>query len=196
MKVLLGITGSVAGTLVKKLVIELNNAGHEVQVVTTFSANYFQKRPFWNVFRQLFKGKLGIGKPCTIAGVRVWSDFDEWRGRKYQRNQEIAHIALRDWADVLVIAPCSANTLAKMANGICDNLLTCIVRAWDRKKSIVIAPAMNTKMWEHPVTEIHLTQLQQWYNLQIAQPVSKKLACGDDGIGALASITQIVKLVK
>ena len=195
MKVLLGVTGSVAAIKLEKLVKELQKAGHEVQIVTTFSARYFQRKPVWNIVWQFIKAKFRIGKLQKIWGARVWSDFDEWPGTKYRKGQEIPHIALRDWADALLIAPCSANTLAKMANGICDNLLTCTVRAWDRKKKVIIAPAMNTKMWEHPATDLHIEQLREWYDLKVVQPVSKKLACGDEGMGALAPIEHIVQSV-
>ena len=124
---------------------------------------------------------------------------------------------LRRWADVLLIAPCDANTLAKLALGMCDNCLTCVYRAWDRGKPIVLAPAMNTFMWEHPATARHLCQIAAdatgvapplvepldvcaWINgngpgLRVAGPVSKKLACDDVGLGALAGRDEIVELV-
>lgn len=59
----------------------------------------------------------------------------------------VLHIELRRWADVLVLAPLSANTMAKVAHGLCDNLLTSVVRAWDYAKPMIVAPAMNTYMW-------------------------------------------------
>ena len=69
------------------------------------------------------------------------------------------HIELRKVAKLLVIAPLSANTMGKLANGLCDNLLTCVFRAWDFRSaeaagSVIVAPAMNTFMYEHPLTEI------------------------------------------
>jgi len=66
----------------------------------------------------------------------------------------VLHIDLAKWADIFVIAPCSANTLAKLAYGICDNLLTSVARAWDADRPLVIAPAMNTHMWTHPHTAV------------------------------------------
>ncbi len=195
MKILLGITGSVAATLAEKLVCELEKAGHEVQIVSTFSAGYFQKKPFWFFLGQLLRTKFGWGKLPHISGARIWTDFDEWPSLRYRKNQSIPHIALRDWADAIVIAPLSANTLSKAANGICDNLLTCVLRAWDRSKPVIIAPAMNTKMWEHPVTDEHLAKLKIWYDLRLVPPVSRKLACGDVGVGAMAAIADIVKAI-
>ena len=70
---------------------------------------------------------------------------------------------VRRWADVLLIAPLSANTLGKLAGGLCDNLLTCVARAWDLRdgrKRMLVAPSMNTDMWEHPLTARQLAELQ------------------------------------
>ncbi|TVY31251.1 putative phosphopantothenoylcysteine decarboxylase, partial [Lachnellula occidentalis] len=93
----------------------------------------------------------------------IFLDEDEWV-HPWTRGQGILHIELRRWAHVLVIAPLSANTLAKITGGFADNLLTSVVRAWDtegviegpglggKRRRIVVAPAMNTAMWRHPVT--------------------------------------------
>ena len=128
------------------------------------------------------------------------------------------HIELRRWAEVLVIAPTDANTLAKLATGLADNCLTCVWRAWDSSRPVVLAPAMNTLMWDHPLTSRHLRQLAagaaaeppaelklealvQWINqhcpkLQIVSPQSKRLACGDVGMGGLAELDDIVVVVQ
>ena len=75
-------------------------------------------------------------------------DEDEWPGRadgqKYQRNDEVLHIELRRWAELFIVAPLDANTLAKLVNGLSDNCLTCVWRAWDPERPVVLAPAMNT----------------------------------------------------
>ena len=197
MKILLGVTGSVAATLTEKLVKALRAAGHEVQIVFTVPAWYFV-----GMGRMGLIGRIGRKitrwsrrQPMEVFGVPAWTDFEEWPGTRYRKNQEIPHIALRDWADAIVIAPLSANTLAKAANGICDNLLTCVLRAWDRKKPVVIAPAMNTKMWEHPATAEHIAKMKGWYDLRLVPPVERKLACGDTGVGAMADIAEIVKVI-
>ena len=88
------------------------------------------------------------------------------------------HIELADWGDVLLIAPLSANTMAKLALGLCDNLVSRIFRCWEPPKVVVVAPAMNTKMWEHAVTARHLEELQG-FGAAVVFPVSKTLACGD-----------------
>ena len=74
----------------------------------------------------------------------------------------MTHIEQRAWADLFLIAPLSANTLSKLATGACDNLLTCVARAWDFDKPILVAPAMNTHMWTHPVTSGQLETLGAW----------------------------------
>lgn len=172
MRILLGITGSVAAILGPKLAAQLQSAGHEVRVVLTQSAHYFVQREDF---------------PCE-----VFTDADEWPGEQYARSEYVLHILLRRWADCLLIAPLSANSLAKLAHGQADNLLTCIARAWDVKRPMVLAPAMNTLMWQHPATASHLKRLNSWLaDLQVVQPVHKTLVCGDTGVGALAPLEDI-----
>lgn len=170
MKILLGVTGSVATTLAPKLIEAL--ALHELKVVVTDKAKYF------------------LPKDLTVRDDS-WEWYSDYH---YTKNDPVGHIELRNWADVFVIAPLSANTLGKLANGICDNLLTCVARAWDFKKPIVIAPAMNTLMWEHPITEVQLNLLKSW-GYTLVPPQDKVLACGDKGMGAMADISVIVEAI-
>lgn len=171
-KILLGVTGSVAATVTKKMVPALVTYGHDVRIVATRTSFYF-----WN---------------REDVDVPIFSEEEEWPGVAYVKDQPVAHIFLRDWADVLLIAPLTANTLGKMAQGQCDNLLTSIVRAWFLYKPLIVAPAMNTQMWLHPLTAQHLGILAQWYNMHTVYPVEKMLACGDVGVGAMADIATIV----
>ncbi|XP_064609740.1 phosphopantothenoylcysteine decarboxylase-like [Liolophura sinensis] len=106
----------------------------------------------------------------------------------------VLHIELRKWADIFVISPLDANTLAKLANGICDNLLTCIVRAWDRRKPLLFAPAMNTNMFEHPLTSQQISILQG-FDYTYIPTICKTLACGDTGAGGMAEVTTIVQKI-
>lgn len=120
------------------------------------------------------------------------------------------HVDLRDWADIMLIAPLSAHSLAKIAQGLCDDTLSCVVRAWDwghgtrPGKPLLLAPAMNTAMWEHPVTRIQLQTIQSFWNSQrdsrpgafVVAPQIKTLACGEVGDGGLASVDEIVKHVR
>lgn len=115
-------------------------------------------------------------------------------------NDSVLHIDLRSWADICVVAPLSAHTLSKIANGLCDDLLTCILRAWDfgNGKPVVLAPAMNTAMWEHPLTTMQLNTIKNFRNndvVKVVHPVAKTLACGDVGVGALADLNDIVTTV-
>jgi phosphopantothenoylcysteine decarboxylase len=168
--ILLGLTGSVATTLAPKLLRQLNRLG-EVKVVTTKSSLYFFD--------------------LMALSYDSYTDIDEWPGPIYVKNDDVLHIQLRDWADVLVIAPLSANTLAKIANGLCDNLLTSVFRAWRRTHPIVLAPAMNTVMWESPFSKQHLDVITKMYDCQVVPPQSKMLACGEAGEGAMAQIDDL-----
>lgn len=79
--------------------------------------------------------------------------------------------------------------------GLCDNLLTCVARAWELKKPLLFCPAMNTKMWEHPITETQVNILRTW-GYTMVPCVSKTLICGDTGLGAMAEVSTIVEYVK
>ena len=181
MKILLGLTGSVATILYQKLIDKLGTVG-DVSIVLTEKAEHFVSNGF--------------------EGVKVFRERKEWQWfrdgaltDKWQREDPILHICLRDKYSALVIAPCSANTLAKLANGICDNLLTSVARAWDFTKPVIIAPAMHSAMYNHPTTQQHIKILESW-RFTIVPPQSKKLACGAEGIGALAEIDDIETALK
>lgn len=174
--ILLGVTGSVAAKLTPKLVMSLQALG-KVQVVATKPARYF-----WE---------------GAATGARLWTDADEWPGELYRRDQEIPHIALGDWADVMVIAPLTANTLTKLALGFADDLLTSAYYAWPADKPVVVAPAMNTRMWLNPLTRTHLDSLRERsVRHRVVLPVSKHLACGTTGIGAMADLEVIAQAVR
>ena len=173
------------------------------------------------------RGGGGVGSSGARGGRGVGSalilDEDEWPGRaegeRYQRGDSVLHIELRKWADIFAVAPLDANTLAKLAVGLCDNCLTCVWRAWDTARPVVLAPAMNTLMWQHPFTRRHLRSLAadagaghipahlsddallQQINdrsptLRIVGPITKALACGDTGIGAMAEVADVVAAVQ
>jgi len=196
-RVLLGVTGSVAALKTPALVDALLQAGHEVRVVATQASLYFFDPA-----------------ELTSRAVPLFRDQDEWPGERYQRDDPVLHIELRRWADLLLIAPLDANTLAKLAVGLSDNCLTCVVRAWEASRPILLAPAMNTLMWEHPLTRRHLQSLMDnevstqevdeliaTLNAQpgpyrIVPPISKRLACGEVGVGAMAELDAIVAAVQ
>lgn len=99
-----------------------------------------------------------------------------------------------------MIAPLSANTLAKLSHGLCDNLLSTLVRAWDWRGGVpvVLAPAMNTLMWENPMTAKQLSMLTDLSPLavRIVSPVAKTLACGDVGTGAMADVDSVAQVAR
>jgi len=124
--------------------------------------------------------------------IKILTDEDEWQKWEIK---EVLHIQLRNWADIFLISPLDANTLGKLAAGICDNLLTCVARAWNLlSKPIVICPAMNTQMWLHPVTQESLEKLKSWGYIVIP-PISKKLACGDYGVGGMETVEVIASKI-
>lgn len=198
--ILLGVTGSVAALKTPLLFETLRRPGHAVKVVATQASLYF----------------FDSGE---IARESLALDEDEWpgrnEGRRWQRDDEVLHIQLRRWADLLLIAPLDANTLAKFANGLADNCLTCVWRAWEPARPVMLAPAMNTLMWQHSATIRHLRQiaadmgalspeglaldtLVDWINghcprLHILAPDSRRLACGDVGAGAMAAVERIAE---
>jgi phosphopantothenoylcysteine decarboxylase len=177
-KVLLGVTGSVAAIYTHELVGDLRAAGHEVKVAATEAALYFFD-------------------PAPL-GAAIVRDADEWPGDRYRRGDPVLHIELRRWADVLLIAPLDAHTLAKLALGLADNCLTCVYRAWERTRPVVLVPAMNTLMWEHPATARHLRQIAEDVgpSLRVVPPVSKRLACDDVGPGAMAERDAILSALR
>jgi len=120
-------------------------------------------------------------------------DEDEWHYQHVGKDP-VVHIELRKWADVFLIAPLSANTLAKISHGLCDNLLTSVARAWDYNKPMLIAPAMNTFMWDNPLTGEQLKKMES-LGAMVISPVIKTLACGDTGSGALAPVDEVLRIV-
>jgi phosphopantothenoylcysteine decarboxylase len=201
--IFLGVTGSVAAIKTLLLYETLKRPGHTVKIVATQPALYFFD-------------------PAEIPREALVLDEDEWpgrsAGRRWQRDEEVLHIQLRRWADILLIAPLDANTLAKLANGLADNCLTCVWRAWEPSRPVLLAPAMNTLMWQHPATARHLRQiaadmgapppghltldeLLDWINdhsarLRIVAPENRQLACGDVGVGAMAAVETIANWVQ
>lgn len=171
MNVLLGLTGSVASVLHKKIVDKLSEKNNVKVILTKSSKNFLNSK--WLCYKS----------------ISYYDDDFEWRN--YYKTGNVAHIDLRQWADLLLIAPCSANTMAKLANGICDNLLTSTFRAWDFKKPVYIAPAMNAYMFNHPITESHIATLKKW-NCNIIPPIKKELFCGEYGVGGMEIVDKIV----
>ncbi len=165
--ILLGVTGGIAAYKTPNLIRLLKKKGANVIVVATSNALNFVT-------------KLTLQ---TVSNNKVYVDeFDI-------KDFDVEHISLAKKADMLLIAPLSANTLGKIANGIADNLLTSLVLAFD--KPVVLCPAMNTNMWQNAIVQYNLTKLKN-INFKIIEPVSGLLACGDIGIGKMKDESDIV----
>ena len=206
-QIVLGVTGSVAALRAPALFAALRAEGHHVRVVATEPSLHF------------FDHESLPVDPSEPLGRSVFRDRDEWAGDRWGRDDPVLHVEFRRWADLLIVAPLDANALAKFALGLSDNFLTCLFRAWDFNRPVVLAPAMNTLMWDSPVTRRHFRQLLEdrgdgrqgdaWNlddvatifarhapKLVVVPPRSKRLACGDVGQGAMAEIVEIVEAVR
>jgi phosphopantothenoylcysteine decarboxylase / phosphopantothenate---cysteine ligase len=167
-RVLIGVTGGIATYKVCEVVSTLAKAGAEVRVVLTDGA-------------QQFVSALTF---ATLARARAYTDADFWSAE----HGAPLHITLAQWAEVILIAPLTANTVAKLALGLADNLLTNIVLA--TSAPILLAPAMNTQMWEQPTVQGHWLVLQNRFHH--LEPQAGRLACDSVGTGRLVEPLEIV----
>lgn len=168
--IVLGVTGSIAAHKAADLASLLTKAGHCVRVVMTADAQRF-------ITPLPFK---------TLSRNPVITDlYDEEEGWKP------THIRLADEADLLLIAPATANVIAKLANGLADDALTCIALALNPKAKILVAPAMNGKMWLHAATRQNVATLKA-RRVEFIGPETGMLSCGYEGIGRLWPVDKIV----
>jgi len=106
------------------------------------------------------------------------------------------HVSLADWADLIVVVPCTCNTISKLANGKTDDLLTCTIYAADLKKTkILLCPSMNSNMWLHPITQENVKLLKK-IGYYFLEPEKGELLCKKEGVGRLSSVDRIVKYIK
>ena len=201
---LLAASGSVATIKLPNIVNAFSDYPNlSIRIIMTKSAEQFLK----GQSHEQPQLKSLLDMPNVDA---IYNDEDEWK-EPWIRNAKILHIELRRWANLLVVAPLSANTMAKMVAGMSDNLLLSVIRAWDttgfidgKRKRIIVAPAMNTAMWMHPVTMKQLIILEEEWGvsggndgwIEVLRPVEKALACGDVGSGAMIPWTDIVEIIK
>ncbi|GKY94134.1 hypothetical protein MPSEU_000379500 [Mayamaea pseudoterrestris] len=202
MHVLLGVSGSVAAVKAPELAVRLVQHARPCRVrilLTKGGSRFWDKARDYNptaweeLRKEIVKGKVEL--------LDAYKELHEWN----TLGDSVLHIDLRNWADMLVIAPLSANTLAKLAHGFCDDTLSCVARAWEfgrksaRPKPMILAPAMNTTMWEHKLTQQQLDTIHTFFQhdvsavlFQVVEPQLKLLACGEHGNGALAEVSVIV----
>lgn len=167
--VVLGVTGSIAAHKAIDLASLLAKAGTNVQVVLTAEAQKFvQPLPFKTLSRN----------PVVTS---LYDEEDGWQP---------THIRLADEAALLVVAPATAHCLAKLALGLADDALGCLALALDPRAKLLLAPAMNGKMWQHPATVGHVATLRA-RGAEFVGPAAGQLACGYEGVGRLAPVEQI-----
>lgn len=164
--VLIGITGGIAAYKICELIRLYKKNNYNVKVIATENA--------FNFVTELTL--------ATLSQNQVYSDNFDIKEYKPE------HISLCDEGDILVLAPATANTISKIANGICDNLLTSIICAFN--KPVLIAPAMNTNMWNNPFVQENIKKLSS-NGYEFVDPESGYLACGTNGAGRLANINKI-----
>ncbi len=169
--IVLGVTGSIAAHKAADLASQLTKADCEVRVVMTENALRF-------ITPVAFK---------TLSRHPVVTDlYDEEEGWKP------THIKLADEADLLLIAPATANMIAKLANGLADDALSCIALALNPKARTLVAPAMNGKMWLHPATQRNVKTLQST-GVEFIGPEEGLLSCGYEGLGRLWPVEAIAR---
>jgi len=173
MNILLGISGSIAAYKAADIANSLTKEGHTVKTIMT-------------------RGGMAFITPLTIQTLTkqpVYTDvFSE------DDPSVVQHISLAQWADVVLIAPASADVIAKLAAGLADDMLSStMLAAW--KKPRIVCPAMNTDMYENPVTQRNLKTLEE-LGFAFVEPKSDMLACGVVGKGALANVSDILDAVR
>jgi phosphopantothenoylcysteine decarboxylase len=169
--IVLGVTGSIAAYKAAEITSRLTKEGANVNVVMTSDAQHFiTSLPFKTLSR-------------NPVETDMYGETEGWKP---------THIKLADEADLLVIAPATANTLAKMAHGLADDALTCIALALNPKTPVLIAPAMNGKMWLHPATQQNVAALKA-RGIEFIGPEEGMLSCGYEGIGRLFEPERIVQ---
>ncbi len=170
--ILLGVSGGIAAYKSVDLASRLVCAGARVKTVMTESACHL-------VGAKSFEAVTGSGVHTSM-----------WEAPE---GHEIGHVSLADWADIVVVAPATANIMAKTANGLCDDLLSAVLCAcW--QKPMLFAPAMNEKMWTNPAVQWNLRSLAE-IGVEVIGPEQGRLACGAEGIGRMSEPQDILEAI-
>lgn len=167
--IVLGVTGSIAAHRAVELASQLTKSECAVHVVMTADAQRFvTPLPFKTLSRH----------PVVTD---LYDEIEAWQP---------AHIRLADEADLLLVAPATANFIAKLANGLANDALSCIALALNPRAKVLIAPAMNGKMWGHPATQQNVAVLRQ-RGVEFIGPEAGLLACGYEGLGRMWPVEEI-----
>ena len=173
MNILLGVTGGIAAYKAVELASRLTATGVKVSCVMTENAC------------KLIGPKSFEAITAREVFIDMWNKPSDYR---------INHVSLAETADIVVVAPATANIIAKTANGICDDLLSTILCAcWN--KPVLLAPAMNNNMWTNPAVQKNIETLRQM-NFQLVGPETGRLACGTEAIGRMAEPANIIKAIE
>ncbi len=171
-RIIIGVTGCIAAYKVCELVSRLRQAGAEIRVIMTKEAREFV-------------GPLSFR---VLSGAPVFAEMFE-----VPREFNPAHIGLADWANLVAIVPSTANVIGKVASGIADDLLTCVVMA--TKAPVLLAPAMNANMYKNRIVQENIEKLKK-LGYDFVGPGEGYLACGYEGIGRLATTEEIIKSIE
>jgi len=169
--IVLGISGSIAAFKSAELASRLVQKGFEVKVIMTEAAEQFITPLTLQVLS------------CNKVYRGMFEDLDAW---------EVEHVCLADSASVVLIAPATANCIGKIASGICDDLLTCVVAA--TKAPVLIAPAMNDGMYENKIIQENIGRLKK-NGYRFVGPVKGRLACGRVSVGRMSDVDDIIESV-
>lgn len=172
MNVLLGVSGSMIGFYLNELIDTLDTTGHNVKVVMTAGGDAFSLREH--------------------LSIDVYKDENIYK-LPFESGNVLLPLTLVDWADVLVLVPMSANTLAKVSTGIADDLLTMVVRDWDRENQLVLVPCMSKNAWKNPLTREHLEVIRRIFKVRVIEPQIHPLGPGYIVFGDLQAIVSAIK---
>lgn len=178
MRLLVGVTGGIAAYKAADLCSKAMKAGYEVRVMMTPSATRF-------VGPLTFEGLTGQPVFVDVLGT----------GADTEGSSAVRHISWARWPDVVCLAPVTLTTLSKLAVGIADNALLTVVHALEPEIPVLVAPAMNTQMWNHPTNQRNLRWIEETGRYRIVAPSSKRLACGEVGVGGLAEVPDLMAAI-
>jgi phosphopantothenoylcysteine synthetase/decarboxylase len=168
-RIMLGVSGGIAAYKAIDLASKLTANGAEVRTVLTENALHL----------------VGAKSFEAVTGGPVYTNLWE------QEEFKIGHINLADWADVIIVAPATANIIGKFASGICDDLLsTTLCACW--AKPMLFAPAMNDKMWANPAVQENV-KFAERVGVELIGPRQGRLACGTEGLGRMAEPQEILE---
>jgi len=171
-KILFILTGSIALFKIAFVLSSLKKQGYDIKIIATKAALNF----------------IGLSTLEGLTSEKIYTDM-------YESGSNMDHIHLVRWADTIVVAPATANYINKISLGIGDDLATTALLAHDFEKPVLLFPAMNTKMYNHPATTEHIQKLKNW-GVQIYDSATGVLACGETGVGRLLEPDDIIKIVQ